>query len=213
MKKIHLIILVLAGMAALRVGAQTDVIDPAEQFVFGIKGGANYSNVWDERGDDFRADAKLGGVIGLFVGIPVGPYLGVQVEGLLAQKGFQAGGTLLGNEYTMKKTKTSLDFPLQVALKPVEYVTILAGPQYSYLLKEKTEYKYGENSSAQEEIFNADNVRKNTLGFVFGLDVNIQHVVLSGRAGWDFQTNAGDGSSSAPRYKNQWLQFTVGFRI
>jgi hypothetical protein len=81
------------------------------------------------------------------------------------------------------------------------------------LLKEKTEYKYGENSSAQEEVFNADNVRKNTLGFVFGLDVNIQHVVLSGRAGWDFQTNAGDGSSSAPRYKNQWLQFTIGFKI
>jgi hypothetical protein len=128
MKKKHLIILVLAGMAALRVGAQTDDIDPAEQFVFGIKGGANYSNVWDEQGDDFRADAKLGGVIGLFVGIPVGPYFGVQVEGLLAQKGFQAGGSLLGSEYTMKKTKTSLDFPLQVALKPVEYVTILAGP-------------------------------------------------------------------------------------
>jgi len=213
MKNLISIFFIVAFMSALTAQGQTNADDASEQFVFGIKAGVNYSNVWDENEDDFRADPKVGAVGGLFLGIPIGPFLGVQVEGLLAQKGFQANGTLLGNDYSIKKTKTSLDFPLQIALKPVEFVTILAGPQYSYLIKEKTEYKFGENSTAQEDVFNADNVRKNTLGFVFGLDVNIEHVVLSGRAGWDFQTNAGDGSSSAPRYKNQWLQFTIGFRI
>jgi len=213
MKNLISFFFIVAFMSALTAQGQTNADDASEQFVFGIKAGVNYSNVWDENEDDFRADPKLGAVGGLFLGIPIGPFLGVQVEGLLAQKGFQANGTLLGNDYSIKKTKTSLDFPLQIALKPVEFVTILAGPQYSYLIKEKTEYKFGENSTAQEDVFNADNVRKNTLGFVFGLDVNIEHVVLSGRAGWDFQTNAGDGSSSAPRYKNQWLQFTIGFRI
>jgi hypothetical protein len=209
---LSIIITALSAMPLASV-AQTDYSDASERIVFGVKAGFNYSNVWDERGDEFRADGKLGGVGGIFLGIPVGQYLGVQAEVLLAQKGFKGSGVLFGQPYTMTKTKTSLDIPLQVAIKPMQYFTLLAGPQYSYLLREKVEYKFGENSTAQQEEFNNDNIRKNMLGFVFGADVNIQHIVLSGRAGFDFQSNSGDGSNVTPRYKNRWLQFTIGFRI
>jgi len=212
MKNSILALALLAISAPLATMAQVDYSE-AERVIFGVKAGANYANVWDERGDDFRADPKLGAVGGIFLGIPVGEFLGVQGEMLLAQKGFKASGNILAQPYTMTKTKTSLDIPLQVAVKPMQYITLVAGPQYSYLIKEKVEYKFGENSTAQEEEFDNDNIRKNTLGFVFGLDINVQHIVLSGRAGWDFQTNTGDGSSTTPRYKNQWLQFTLGFRI
>ena len=77
----------------------------------------------------------------------------------------------------------------------------------------KNTYTWGINSSEQEQEFNNDNIRKNVLGFVAGADFNFSHIVVSGRAGWDFQTNHGDGSSSTPRYKNRWLQFTIGYKI
>jgi hypothetical protein len=89
----------------------------------------------------------------------------------------------------------------------------LGGPQFSYLLNQKDKYTFDNNSTEQEQEFNNDNIRKNILGFVAGVDMLYQHFVLSGRVGWDFQTNSGDGSSLTPRYKNQWLQFTAGIKI
>jgi hypothetical protein len=187
--------------------------DPRENLSIGVKAGFNRSNVWDERGQDFRADPKNGFAGGVFIGIPIGAYLGVQPEALISQKGFRGSGTLLLTPYSFSRTTTYIDFPLQLQLKPVEYVTLLAGPQYSYLIHEKNVYTFGANSTEQNEEFENDNVRKNILGFVAGLDIIISHVVVSGRVGWDFQNNHGDGSNSTPRYKNQWLQFTAGLKF
>jgi len=195
-----------------KVGAQDDM-NLREKLTFGVKGGVNISNVWDEQGQDFEADRKVGFAGGVFLGIPLGPVFGLQPEIMLSQKGFQATGTLLSLPYSFTRTTTYLDIPLQLQIKPVEMITLLAGPQYSYLLKERNVYTFDANSTAQEEEFNNDNPRKNILGFIVGADINISHLVLSGRACWDFQSNNGDGTSSTPRYKNQWLQFTAGFRF
>lgn len=191
--------------------AQTE--DTREKLTFGLKAGVNYANVWDEQGQDFRADGKFGFAGGLFLGIPMGRYLGFQPEILLSQKGFVGSGTLLGTNYGLTRTNTYIDVPLQLQFKPVPALNILLGPQYSYLAHQKNVYSLGANSIEQETEFNNDNIRKNILGFVIGADINIDHVVLSGRVGWDFQSNNGDGTSSTPRYKNQWLQLTLGFKI
>jgi hypothetical protein len=179
----------------------------------GVRAGVNFSNVWDERGQEFTADTKAGGVVGVFVGIPIGQILGVQPEILLSQKGFKGSGSLLGSQYSFTRTTTYLDIPLQVQIKPIQFVTIVAGPQFSYLLQQKNEYTFGSNSTEQNQEFNNDNARKNILGFTGGLDLIYQNFLLSGRVGWDMQTNNGDGTSLTPRYKNQWLQFTVGVKL
>ncbi len=184
-----------------------------ESLVFGLKAGLNYSNVWDENGQDFRADGKAGFVGGAFLGIPIGTYLGIQPEVLFSQKGFKGSGTLIGSSYDFSRTTSYLDIPLLVQLKPSEFLTIVLGPQFSYLLNQKNVFTVGPNSVEQEQEFANDNIRKNILGFATGLDVNISNLVLSGRVNWDLQTNHGDGTSSTPRYKNQWLQFTVGYRF
>ncbi|TND01987.1 MAG: hypothetical protein FD123_4138 [Bacteroidetes bacterium] len=201
------------GTASLKAQDSDTDTDARGNFAFGIKAGLNYSNVWDEQGQDFRADAKAGFAGGVFFGIPIGKFLGVQPEILVSQKGFKASGTLFGSAYSFTKTTTFLDIPLQFQVKPAQFLTIVAGPQYSYLLHEKNVYVYGSNSIAQEQEFENENIRKNVLGFVAGFDIIISHVVVSGRAGWDFQANNGDGTSFTPRYKNQWLQATVGFKI
>lgn len=200
------------GQIALQ--AQDTDKDPREKFTVGVKAGINVSNVWDEKGQDFKAKSKLGFAGGAFVGIPIGKYLGVQPEVLFSQKGLRATGTLFNYPYSYKKTTSYLDIPLQIQVKPVEFVTILAGPQFSFLMHEKVVYTFNDSTKvAQESEFKNDNVRKNILGFVAGLDINIYHLVVSGRMGWDFQTNHGDGTYSTPRYKNRWVQLTVGIKI
>ncbi|MEQ8910315.1 MAG: porin family protein [Vicingaceae bacterium] len=193
--------------------AQKDYSDLREDMTFGLKAGINYANVWDEKGQDFQADPRVGFAGGLFASIPINKYLGIQPEALISQKGYEGSGTILGSRYTSSRTTTYLDIPLQLQFKPSEFITLVAGPQYSYLLKQKDKYTFGPNSTEQEQEFDNDNIRDNTLGFVAGVDLMMKQVVFSARAGWDLQNNHGDGNSSTPRYKNQWLQFTLGFVI
>jgi hypothetical protein len=212
MKKI---ILTIAAVTSLITNskAQDNETDFREKFTFGLKAGLNYSNVYDSQGEEFRADPKFGLAAGVFVAIPIGKYFGVQPEALVSQKGFRATGRILGNTYKFTRTTTYLDVPLFFALKPSEFITILAGPQYSYLLKQSDVFANASTSIEQETEFVNDNIRKNIFGLAVGVDINLKHIVLGARAGWDVTNNNGDGTSTTPRYKNAWYQATIGYRF
>ena len=184
-----------------------------DRLSFGAKVGFNYSNVYDRQGEEFVADPKFGLAVGGFVAIPLVKYLSFQPELLFSQKGFEGKGKLLGSTYNYKRTTSYLDIPLLIAIRPSEKVSIVLGPQYSFLLKEKNEFTSAIINSQQEKEFENDNVRKNMLGFTGGLDLNFDHIVVGLRAGWDLQKNNGDGTSTTPRYKNSWYQATIGFRF
>ena len=177
---------------------------------FGLKAGLNYANVYDEKGGDFEADPKLGFAGGAFIGLPLGDILGIQPEVLFSQKGYQGSGSTLGSSFEYKRTLNYLDIPIQLQIKPVKGLTFVLGPQYAFLLSRKDDFESSTFSSSQKEEFENQNIRKNTLGFVMGADISSDKIVFSTRIGWDVQNNDGDGTSSNPRYKNQWLQFSLG---
>lgn len=210
--KLILAIMALSGIVSFS-NAQSSGTDVREKVQFGIKAGFNYANVYDTEGDEFSADGKFGYAGGVFLAIPIGKYLGFQPELLYSQKGFQATGSILGFDYKYTHTANYLDIPLMFAFKPVPFFTILAGPEYSYLLSYKDQFASTIYSYDQEQEFKNDNVRKNTFGFIGGIDVNFNNFVIGGRAGWDFYKNNGDGTSTTPRYKNAWYQATIGFKF
>ena len=212
MKKIVLLAAAVF-MIAINSKAQNSETDARENFVIGFKVGTNYSNVYDEQGEDFVADSKFGLAAGGFMSIPLGKYLGVQPEVLFSQKGFEGTGTILGSGYSFTRTTNFIDVPLFISLKPSEFINILAGPQYSFLMKQTDVFANGVTTIEQEKEFENEDIRKNTLGFVIGADINLEHMVLSARSGWDVRNNHSDGSSSTPRYKNMWYQVTIGYRI
>jgi hypothetical protein len=194
--------------------AQENVSDSRSKLSYGIKAGLNLSNVYDIKSEDFDADSKLGFVTGVFVTIPIGKYLGFHPEILFSQKGYKASGTYLGMmDYEFTQTSNFIDLPLLISFKPSEMFTVVAGPQYSYLIKQKDEFTSGDFTDQQEEDFENDNLRKNTLCLLGGFDINLNQIVLGARAGWDIQNNNGDGTSTDPRYKNVWYQVTLGYRF
>jgi hypothetical protein len=209
MKKLIIMTLAVAFMAT-NITAQEDT---RGQFQFGIKTGANFANVYDERGDEFRADGKFGFAGGVFMTVPIGKGFGIQPEILFSQKGFKAEGRFLGTNYGLTRTTNFIDIPLYVAIKPISAVTILAGPQFSYLLRQKDEFRTAAGSFEHIQEFENDNIRKNIFGLAGGVDINLNHLVIGARAGWDLTTNNGDGTSQTPRYKNAWLQATLGYRF
>lgn len=187
--------------------------DNRERIQIGAKIGMNYANVYDSEGEEFDADPKLGLAAGVFLAIPIGTYIGIQPEVLFSQKGFKATGSVLGEEYEFTRTTNYIDIPIYLALKPVPFLTIVAGPQFSYLMSRKDDFESSFLNTEHEEEFENEDIRKNTLGASFGLDININHFVIGARAAWDLQDNKGDGTSTTPRYKNTWLQATVGFKF
>lgn len=210
MKKFTTMLIACISIFGMNLNAQEDF---RNNLKLGIKAGANYSNVWDERDNDFEANGKAGFVGGAFLHIPIGKFLGVQPELLFAQKGFQGSGVFLGEEYSFRRTTNYLEVPILFSFKPFPALSIVAGPQYAFLLSQEDNFTSGTYSETRFRDYENDNIRRNTLGAVVGFDVNVNHFVVSPRAGWDFQTNHGDGSSSTPRYKNQWLQLTLGYRF
>ncbi|MFL5727871.1 MAG: porin family protein [Cytophagaceae bacterium] len=208
MKNTFLTIALFASTATLSFAQ-----DFRDKFVVGLKAGFNYSNVYDTQGESFVANPKLGLAAGAFFSIPLSKHLGIQPELLLSQKGFKGTGIYGGNSYALTRTSTYLDVPLLFVVKPTGFLSLLCGPQYSYLLNQKDVFTNGNTTMAQQQDFKNDNIRRNTLCFLGGVDINLKNFVVSGRAGWDLRRNNGDGTSTTPRYKNAWYQATIGYRF
>lgn len=203
----------LVAFATTSLKAQTTNSDNRDNLTFGLKVGTNFSNVYDSEGEDFVADGKFGLAAGAFVVIPLGKIFGIQPEIMYSQKGFKSTGTFLGESYEMTRTTDFIDVPILLSIKPVEYISILFGPQFSYLMKQTDDFTGGTLTSTQEEEFDNSNLRKNILALTGGADINIDHLVIGLRAGWDIKDNDGDGNSTTPRYKNMWYQATVGYKF
>jgi len=202
----------MAALALLMVGsisAQTE----SSQLQFGAKVGANYSNVYDSQGQEYKADGKFGFVAGGFLSIPIGTYFGIQPELLFSQKGYQATGTVFGSDVSFTRTSNYIDVPIFFTVKPDDLVTIMIGPQYSYLMSQKDVFLNPISNSVVQEDFNTDNIRKNTVCLVTGFDVNLDRIVIGARVGWDLFNNNGDGTSTTPNNKNVYGQATIGFRL
>jgi hypothetical protein len=208
MKKLLLSVAVI-GLALGSSYAQ----EVRDSFSIGLKVGSNYSNVYDSQGEQFTADGKYGLAAGAFLSLPLGKVIGIQPEVIYSEKGFKATGAFLGSNYSATRKTTYIDVPILLAIKPISYLTILAGPQYSFLVKQDNNFTSALATVDQQKIFDNDNIRKNTLGLTGGVDINLSSFVISARAGWDVQNNNGDGTSTTPRYKNAWYQATIGFRL
>lgn len=193
--------------------SQGEGIDTRGKLQFGLKAGINYSNVYSTKGEEFEADPKFGFAAGAFLAIPIGEKIGIQPEIQFSQKGFKATGVILGSPYEFKRTTSYIDAPIYFTLKPAEFLTLMAGPQYSYLIKQKDVFENALTTVEQEQEFENDDIRKNTLGFSTGIDVNLEHTVISGRIAWDIQENNRNGSSTTPRYKNVWFQIALGYKL
>ena len=212
MKKLSLMIAIVILMVT-NSRAQSETTDNRGKMSFGVKVGANYSNVYDSEGEDFVADPKFGLALGGFLSIPLGKFIGVQPEILFSQKGFKSSGTFFGSTYEMTRTTNYIDVPLLFSVKPIPQISLLFGPQFSYLLSQKDEFTGGTITATQEDDFNNDNLRKNTFGLTGGADFNVDNLVISLRAAWDVSNNNGDGTSTTPRYKNMLYQATIGYKF
>jgi hypothetical protein len=207
--------LLFASLAVLTIQAQDNDMDMTESIrdkpALGLKAGVNLSTIYDTRSEDLSNSAKIGFAGGVYLSIPIGTYIGLQPELLYSQKGYIGRGNIVATDVKYTRRADFLDVPLMLQIKPSEHLFIVAGPMYSFLLNKKLVINSGTVSVEQQTQLKDYNIRKNVFGVTGGIDLIAYPLVISGRVGFDLQNNNGDGTSSDPRYKNAWVQATLGF--
>ena len=190
-----------------------DDYDRRKKFEIGLKAGDNGSDIFDTKGENFTSNPVVGFAGGAFLSIPLGRFMGIQPEVLFSQKGFKATWNELGNGYSYTQISNYLDVPILFQIKPSPFLTILVGPDYSYLTHTKFTFSNSFITSTQQSDIENQNIRKNILAGELGLDFNIKYFVISARIAMDLQDNNGNGTSTSIRYANAWGQLTLGFKL
>jgi hypothetical protein len=177
---------------------------------FGIRAGVNISNMVKSSDNDVTTGSKAGVNAAVFLDIPLASVFSIQPEVQFSQKGFKSSGSFLGAPYEYKQTTNFIEVPLLAKLKPAPGFGIVVGPQFSFLASTNT--KFTTNNASYESVVKEenDNLRKNILGGVIGVEAGAKNFVASLRYNIDFQNNNGDGTSSTPNYKNQVIALGLG---
>lgn len=232
----------LTSFAALAQYQSDNIPDGRTTLQFGVKAGLNNSNVYDAQGEDFVANPRIGMVFGGFLSIPLNTWLGIQPEILYSSKGYAGSGAMGPQESTNSTITTTvkgntgvsvtgagsgdpdnysfinqlnyLDIPIMLQLKILPSIYLLGGPEYSYLLSRTYTFTNGVTTETTQQQFQNDNIRHNVFGVIWGIELNLNRAfVLGGRMAWDEVDNNGDGTSTMPRYRNYWVQATLGYKL
>jgi len=213
MKQIMVATAAFLLISAVKVNAQSTSAPAKDGLHFGVRAGVNLSNLVKDGDDNSTTGSKLGLNAAAFLEIPVTTGFSVQPELQFSQKGFKTSGSVLGAPYEYKFTSNFIEVPLLAKFKPTKNFGILVGPQFSFLASTQTKFTVN-NSTVEDEVeADNDNLRKNILGGVVGIEAASGPLVFNLRYNLDFQNNNGDGTSSTPRYKNQVIALGVGFRF
>ncbi|MBJ6109076.1 PorT family protein [Hymenobacter sp. BT523] len=121
----------------------------AQDVRFGLRAGANYSNLAGDIKNESTYNNKAGFLGGVMVNVPVlaDGFLSVQPEILYSQKGFENKPTEYTNLLGAKQKREGnvnynyLDVPVLLKINAGGFI-VEAGPQYSYLISSNNETKY-----------------------------------------------------------------------
>lgn len=207
MKKIFILAL---GLFVTGLAANAQSTDAPIRF--GIKGGASFSNIIkDDGNNDFKTDYLVGFNAGVTLDIKLLENLAFTPELLYATKGYKLESGL--GKFT--QTTHFIDVPILASIKLAEGFNVVAGPQVSFLMSTNNKFETGFGTAEQKIVEDeSDRFKKSLLGGIIGarFDVN-NRVGIYGRYSLDFQKNNENGSTTTPEFKNQGFQVGLGLKF
>lgn len=180
----------------------------AQDIRFGAKAGVDFSN-W--RGKDVK-DADLNTHTrfhaGAFTEIPVAKAWNLESGLYVSQKGFKADEEILGVNLDVTNTSTYLDLPVLAKYGVTKNFNVFLGPQFSYLLNNKTTYKIDGEKDTDKGV---SGFKKFDLGAVGGLGYQFNNGVLLS-ANYDFGLLKMDDVTNTKAY-NRVIKISAGYRL
>ena len=193
----------------IAIGVFTAGAVHAQDVSFGIKGGANMSNIIKTNDDSYETEFKPGFHAGLTMEIGIGNTFAFAPELMFSQKGYKTDS--FGGTFT--QTTNWIDIPILAKINATPSFNIFLGPQVSFLTK--TTNKFDGVVNGQEIIEEgSDTFKKSIAGGVIGAGFDITPKIgISARYALDFQKTDEEGNTSTPAFKNQVIQAGLGFKF
>ncbi len=181
---------------------------------FGIKGGVNFSNIYNEEVDDNNMLTSFN--IGLFSSFPVTNFIAIQPEILYTQKGAQLtyDNTLATGEAKFKLNY--IEVPVLLKLNATKNLSFHAGPYFAYLVDAqiKNESEGGFNF---EDTIDNDNFNKFDSGLSGGIELNFDAIGIGARYNYGLskigKENNIAGTSYSSEGKNSSISVYATFKL
>jgi hypothetical protein len=161
---------------------------------YGVKAGLNYANVGGA--DAPETNPRNGFHVGGFLGVSLLGIVAAETGAYISQKGY-----ILVNDDATKVVSSYVDVPLVVKFSPLPLFHIFAGPQASFLMRNKV-------GSADAS---TDGMRKMDLAGVVGIGINIPMGIRIS-AGYDYGFKSLTENDDNKVY-NRVIKFTVGYKF
>ncbi|RZK39350.1 MAG: PorT family protein [Pedobacter sp.] len=207
MKKIFIIAVALLSTAGIVKAQSTD-----QPIRFGIKAGANFSNIIKGDGNNnFNTDYLTGFHAGVTVDIKLLENLAFTPEALYSTKGYKATSAI--GDFT--QTTHFIDIPILASVRLGGGLNLVAGPQVSFLMSTNNKFETGFGTAEQRIVEDdSDRFKKSLVGGVIGFRYDFSNRLgLNGRYALDFQKNNENGTSQTPEFKNQVFQVGLGVKF
>ena len=155
---------------------------------FGIKAGANFSNIIkDDGNNDFKTDYLTGFHAGVTVDIKLLENLAFTPEVVYSTKGYK----LTSNVGEFTQTTHFIEVPILASIRLAGGLNLVAGPQVSFLLSTNNKFENGFGSVQQQTVEDeSDRFKKSLVGGVIGFRYDFNNRLgINGRYALDFQKN------------------------
>lgn len=176
----------------------------AQKLDFGVKGGLNFARVSKAEivngtvKEKLKPKSRTGYHAGIYARLGI-PFIAIQPELLYSQKGY----TYTKDNVEVDAVYHYIDVPIVGMFKIFPGVTLNAGPQYSFLLNQKTDVNSNTTSSLKN--FNASEVS----GLV---GINFQLFMVGASFRYTFGLND-ITKNDAVNSKNQVIQLSLSLKI
>ncbi len=183
----------------------------AQDLRFGVKGGLSINSFSLTNLSD--GGTRLGIQLGLVSEISLenaglSEYFALQPEVLFATK----GAKYTANEIEIKERLSYVDVPILFKLKPLEAISLYAGPQVSFMTKGKYKYDAGDNTVYD----NRDAFKAVDYGVAAGIGVQLATLFLDLRYNLGLRNVMGDRlintvALEQHKARNRSFQLSVGY--
>jgi hypothetical protein len=200
------------GLSLTNLQAQTNSNAPE----FGIKGGVNFSNIYNTEVDDNNVLTSFNA--GLYGAFPLGGIISIQPEILYSRKG---GELTYDNAFVTGKTQFKLNYievPILLKVNITNNLSVHAGPYFAYLLDAEVNNDADGNAIDFENNYNNDDFNKFDVGISAGIGYGFDSFGIGARYNYGFSTigkeRAFAGTSyTIPDGKNSNISLYLSYKL
>ncbi|MCD0466269.1 porin family protein [Flavobacterium sp. ENC] len=182
---------------------------------FGVKGGFNMSNLYDDNNDPDDNNVLYGFNAGVYATLPISDYIAIQPELLFTTKGAKLEYNNAFAEGDAKFKLNYIELPLLVRVNVTKNFNIQAGGYASYLVSSKVT---GSGDFDFNEDVDTDDLNKFDAGLSAGLGVDFSPVSIGVRYNYGLTTVGKERTVAGTTYtfpdaKNSNLTLYLSYKL